>query len=221
MGGLHFMYATAAVTLILVAIGVFGACKEKKWALIIFVVGMILSSLFLFGISIQSFALMSEIGAELQAQYQHLLPLSNASTVVVDDLNEIQKEFQCCGLDAGYQDWGGNIPDSCVCDDDSVQKCVEPPAGSQFTGRAEGELIRIYADPCVPFLISHVKDVIKTTVNIIMGIILLLVLSSLLGIIALCQLNRKVDVPAVVYSQEAKAGNYTTLTDVTEETVDL
>lgn len=47
-----------------------------------------------------------------------------------------------------------------------------------------------------------------------LSIIVHQVLSIVLCVIILCQLDRKKHTPAVAYSAEAKAGNYTTLTEL-------
>uniref|UniRef100_A0A672JPK1 Tetraspanin n=1 Tax=Salarias fasciatus TaxID=181472 RepID=A0A672JPK1_SALFA len=180
--GLHFMYALAVISVVLAAIGGFGACKEKKWALIVFVVGMILSSLFLFGIEIVSLALQPQFSIELKAQYLHMMPLSNASEVVIDSLGEVQRELQCCGLDEGYLDWDYNIPDSCLCAENSIHPCVAAPRNSRlFEGRVDDEPIMIYSESCLPYITESVMAVIKTAVGIMMGVTLLLVFSAVLG----------------------------------------
>ncbi|CAN9508239.1 unnamed protein product [Ophioblennius macclurei] len=217
--GLHFLYAIAVITVSLAAIGGFGAYKEKKWALIVFVVGIILTSLFLFGIEILTLALQPQIATELKMQYLHMMPLSNASEVIVEGLGEVQRELQCCGLDEGYVDWGYNIPESCLCVENSINSCVAAPRNSSlFETRVDDEPIMIYRESCLPHITESVVGSMKTGVGILMGVTSLLVLSAVLGIIILCQLNRKVDTPPVVYSPEAKAGNYTTLTETTEDT---
>lgn len=219
MSGLHVMYSIAVVAIVLTIIGAFGAYKEKKWALILFVVGMILSSLFLFGIEIQALAVQPKISKELKSKYLHMLPLSNASEIFIESLNEVQRDWQCCGLDYGYLDWDDNIPESCLCVENAINPCVTAPRSSRlFEGRLDGEPIMIFSQACLPFLADNVMGVIKNAVGIMMAVTLLLVLSVVLGIITLCQMNRKLDIPPVVYSPEAKAGNYTTLTEVAEET---
>lgn len=36
----------------------------------------------------------------------------------------VPSQLQCCGLDQGYQDWGYNISESCLCLQDSTNPCV-------------------------------------------------------------------------------------------------
>ncbi|KAG8005661.1 hypothetical protein GBF38_001599, partial [Nibea albiflora] len=155
--GLQVMYIITIVTLLLCITGVYGACKERQWALIVYVVGMILSSLFMFACEIQGLA--------------------------------VRPQFQCCGLDQGYLDWGYNISETCVCTEESTNPCVVAPKDSAlYEHMFNDQPIMIYQE----------------------------VLSVVLCIVILCRLNRKEEIALVVYSPEAKAGNYTVLADAAE-----
>uniref|UniRef100_A0A4W6D6H2 Tetraspanin n=1 Tax=Lates calcarifer TaxID=8187 RepID=A0A4W6D6H2_LATCA len=165
--GLRGMYGLSLVPLFLTIIGLFGACKMKKWALILFTVGMILISLYMFVSESIALAMRPQVTRLLRRQYLEVGPLANASETFTSRLSEAQMDLQCCGLDQGYMDWGYNIPETCLCAEHSTNPCV---------------------------------------------------LSIVLCISILCQLNRKEDTPTVVYSPEAKAGNYTTLTEPAEDT---
>ncbi|XP_047430611.1 tetraspanin-8-like [Mugil cephalus] len=215
--GLHAIYVISAVTLALTIIAVFGICKEKKWALIVFTVIMILSCLYMLVTEIMGLALQKQFISGMKQQYMELLPLANASESEYG-LFHIQREFQCCGLDEGYRDWGYDIPESCVCTIESTNPCVEGPRNSTLYGKADDQPVMIYAEACLPLIIA--KDVLlfQVVLSIMLIITLLWVLSVVLCIAILCQLNRKPDTPAVVYSAEAKAGNYTTLTDAADYT---
>ncbi|XP_033987152.1 uncharacterized protein LOC117483100 [Trematomus bernacchii] len=86
--------------------------------------------------------------------------------------------FECCGLDQGYQDWGDNIPDSCLCTEESTNPCVAAPRNSSlFEYNDDDKPIKIYQE----------------------------IFSTVLCILILCQLKNKV--PAVVYSPEARNVN--------------
>uniref|UniRef100_A0A3Q0SHQ2 Uncharacterized protein n=1 Tax=Amphilophus citrinellus TaxID=61819 RepID=A0A3Q0SHQ2_AMPCI len=115
------MYIVAVVIIVLTLFGAFGVWKEKKWALIVFAVGMILSSLYMLATNIQGLVAQPKVlrTEDIKKQYLSLLPLVNAT----DALNEIQTELECCGLE-GYQDWKFNIPESCLCTKESTNPCV-------------------------------------------------------------------------------------------------
>ncbi|XP_068572927.1 tetraspanin-8-like [Cebidichthys violaceus] len=217
--GLYSTYGIAIITLILTIIGVYGACKEMKWALILFVVGMILGSLFLITSDILGLARRPQEAEQLKRHYLQLLPLNNASEITIDSLKNIQIELQCCGLDQGYQDWGYNIPQSCLCSQEATNPCVEAPRNNSLSEyMMNDQYVKIYKEPCLPYLISYVMMVIDTAMGILLGVALLWILSVVLCIFILCRLSKKEELPVVVYSTEAKAGNYAPLADTAELT---
>uniref|UniRef100_A0A8C2Z3G1 Tetraspanin n=1 Tax=Cyclopterus lumpus TaxID=8103 RepID=A0A8C2Z3G1_CYCLU len=118
--GLQLMYSISIITLILAIIGVYGACKEKKWALIMFAVGMILGTLFLIASDIQALAQRPKVAEHLK---MHYMMLQNNASGITDDLRDVHIKFQCCGLDQGYLDWGYDIPESCLCTEESTNPC--------------------------------------------------------------------------------------------------
>lgn len=216
--GIHAMYVISIVILLLTVIGVYGACKEKQWALIVFAVGMILSSLFMTACGIQGLAVRPQAAEELKKQFLDLLPLANATEAFIDGLYEVQMELHCCGLVQGYLDWGYNISESCLCTEDSTNPCVAAPRDSAlFEHMGDDQPIMIFKEPCLPYLIMREMNIIDGVLGVILALILLWVLSVVLCIVILCRLSRKENTPTVVYSSEAKAGYYTTLAEPPED----
>uniref|UniRef100_A0A3B3V858 Uncharacterized protein n=1 Tax=Poecilia latipinna TaxID=48699 RepID=A0A3B3V858_9TELE len=83
------MYVIEVGCLLLSVLGVFGACKGKRWCLILVkkkkkILKLLVTALKLF--------------------------VSNRTL-----LHNIQEELECCGLIEGYKDWGASIPASCNC----------------------------------------------------------------------------------------------------------
>ncbi|XP_047245676.1 tetraspanin-8-like [Girardinichthys multiradiatus] len=216
MPSLLFFYGFSTVTLIFAVIGGFGVWKEKKWALILFAVGMILGCLYFIIAEIIGIAVLSQEEIMLKNKYLNLLPLSNMSDTDISLLVYAQSEFHCCGLESS-RDWE-NIPESCKCDEDSIDLCVD---ASRHIGNLNDPLNTgpnsIYAKPCLPILIQHDIRIFHIALGILFGFMLLWILSIGLSIASLCQMNKKVDTPNVVYSTEAKAGNYSCLTEALED----
>ncbi|XP_070709910.1 tetraspanin-8-like [Pempheris klunzingeri] len=217
--GLRAMYVISIITLLLTIMGLYGACREKQWALIVFAVGMILGCLFMVACEIQGLAVRPQVAQEMRKKYLEMLPLANASENFIEALSDTQMELQCCGLDQGYLDWGYNISESCLCAEEATNPCVAAPRDSVlFEHMVDDQPIMIYKESCLPYLILHEVDTINTALGGILAVTLLWVLSVVLCILILCRLSRKEDTPAVVYSPEAKAGNYTTLADAADYT---
>ncbi|XP_013872389.1 CD63 antigen [Austrofundulus limnaeus] len=203
--GLHFIYGFSALTLILLIFGALGARKEKMWALIVFAVGMILICLYLIAGEIAYLVLKPQLEAAMMSRYYIMLPLANATESELANLKYKQAELQCCGVE-NYTDWEGIIPDSCLCDEKSTNPCMNAPNENQTE-------VAIYAKPCLPIIIEVDMQFLHAAKGIQVGLILLWVLSIGLCVGVLCQINKKLETPTVVYSSEAKAGNYTYLTE--------
>ncbi|XP_059182082.1 tetraspanin-8-like [Centropristis striata] len=219
LAGIHMLYIISIITLLLAITGVYGACKEKKWALILFAVGTILSSLVMIAGEIKGLVMRPKHAEEFNRQYLSMLQMHrNGTESISDHFEEMQFHLQCCGLDQGYMDWGYNIPESCLCAEDSTHPCVEAPKNSSlFTHTTDGHPIMIYKEPCLPYLIAYEMEVVDTALGIMLGITLFWILSVVLCILILRQLSKKKeDTPIVVYSPEAKAGNYTVLADAAD-----
>uniref|UniRef100_A0A1A7YAQ7 Tetraspanin n=1 Tax=Iconisemion striatum TaxID=60296 RepID=A0A1A7YAQ7_9TELE len=210
VSGFHFAYGFSSITLLLTIIGGFGVWKEKKWALILFTVGMILCTLYLIVNEIGLLLIPSQLEVSLENHYISMMPLSKANETEIAHLNNTQSELQCCGL-LSYKDWDYEIPKSCLCSEKSTNPCVAAPRNSSLF--IEDQIVMIYAKPCLSAFSTQILKTIHAVSGILVGFILLWVWSVASCIAILCQLNKKVETPKVVYSSEAKAGNYTSLTE--------
>uniref|UniRef100_A0A3B3ZWY5 Uncharacterized protein n=1 Tax=Periophthalmus magnuspinnatus TaxID=409849 RepID=A0A3B3ZWY5_9GOBI len=107
---LQVMYATSLITILLVTTGLYGVCKRKKWMLICYIVGMTLCSMLLGVLGIHGATGRPKVIQDIKAHYLGVIPFSNAN-------------LQCCGMYQGYQDWGYNISEACLCVEDAVHPC--------------------------------------------------------------------------------------------------
>ncbi|XP_008399204.1 tetraspanin-9-like [Poecilia reticulata] len=221
--GIYFFYGYSVVTLLFAIIGGFGVWKEKQWALIAFAVGMILGCLFFILIEISFPFAHKEMERELKNNYLSMLPLSNVSESELSEFYHTQSELHCCGI-TSLGDWENNIPESCKCDIDSSDDCMDvylPMHNDSGLNLLNVKPIRIYAKPCLQVLIQIEKRSLSTFLGIMSAKTLLWILSVGLCIAILFQLNKKVETPNVVYSREAKAGNYDILNDAQEPTLKI
>ncbi|XP_042359997.1 tetraspanin-8-like [Plectropomus leopardus] len=211
-------YIFSIITLTATIFGLYGACKEKKWALIVFAVIMILSSLAIVANIIMDLAMRPKMLKTVKMQFRNMLSPRNATDGFADTFKDIEMKFQCCGVDQGYHDWGYNISESCVCTDETTNPCVEAPRNSSlYEHRVNDQPIMIYEEACFPYMIADLLKILDIVRAVNVLVALVWISSVVLCITILCQLGRKKDSPAVVYSQEAKAGNYTILLDPSEK----
>ncbi|XP_035003365.1 tetraspanin-8 isoform X2 [Hippoglossus stenolepis] len=164
--GFYCSYGFFIVPLLLAIIGLYGACQKKMWALILFAVGMILASLFMFAIGVNVTTGESELAEAREKVLLNVGSLVHTSDSFQDSLKEAQTEYQCCGLEQGYVDWGYDIPELCLCTDQSTEPCVAAPNDSMlFEKRTNDQPIMIYKEA----------------------------LSAVLCIFILCQMNKRED----------------------------
>ncbi|XP_014064216.2 uncharacterized protein isoform X2 [Salmo salar] len=191
--GIAILYVLEAATLVLSIFGVYGARKEKKWAVV----------------------LMEELIREEQLA---MMPLSGANQTDIKGLYNIQTKFRCCGLVQGYQDWGTDIPLSCLCsDEDSTNfKCVAPGNNTRFVihypnsdmsedddhkGLMDEHML-VYKEPCLPILFSLVGYGISLMIGTLVALQALWDIGVALAITILCQMRRTVNVPPVIFTSQ-------------------
>nr|XP_046192431.1 tetraspanin-8-like isoform X2 [Oncorhynchus gorbuscha] len=191
--GIAVLYVLEAATLVLSIFGVYGARKEKKWAVI----------------------LMEELSRKEDLA---MMPLSGAKQNDIEQIYYFQANFKCCGLVQGYQDWGTDIPISCLCsDEDSTDfKCVAPGNKTRFvihypnSNMSEDddhkglmdEHMLVYKEPCLPILLSSMGYAISLMIGTLVALTALWDVGVVLAITILCQMRRKVDVPLVIFTSQ-------------------
>nr|XP_057933686.1 tetraspanin-8-like [Doryrhamphus excisus]XP_057933687.1 tetraspanin-8-like [Doryrhamphus excisus] len=215
--GIRAIYTLSIIMLLLPVVGLYGVCKEKKWMIIVFTVGVILCSLFVFYIGMGLLFLRPTIRKTVDMYYMDMHPFSNASETDLNIMHETQKELECCGVQQGYQEWGYDIPESCLCIDNSTSACMDAPKNSSLYKGAD-DPVMIYEEPCLPVMFRNLDLALDIAAGTSVALTLLWTLASVLSIVILCQLKPKKDAHVVAYSREAKTGNYAVLTEPAELT---
>ncbi|KAM6984795.1 uncharacterized protein FYW47_017781 [Aplochiton taeniatus] len=150
--GFTILYALGVTTFLLSLLGLFGASGLRKWALIVFAIGMTLTSLTMFIETMRAIPTRHQGTEEVRHEYMAMLPLSNASDTDRADLFKLQISLECCGIEVGYEEWGHDIPDSCLCAEDAVGECVKAPENSSLSQENTSEQhVLIYNTMCKMF----------------------------------------------------------------------
>ncbi|XP_061817399.1 tetraspanin-8-like [Nerophis lumbriciformis] len=212
--GIRAVYAISIIVLLLPIIGLYGVCKEKRWVIIVFTVGIILCSLFVLYSGINVLVVRPMVVQNMHAYYMNMQPIRNATDVDLKILHETQIQLECCGVQQGYQEWGYDIPESCLCVDNSTSSCVAAPKNSSLFKTMDA--VMIYEESCLPSIVYNIDVSVNIAMGFSAGLILLWTLSCVLSVVVLCQLKPKKDTPTVAYSREAKTGNYAVLTEPAE-----
>lgn len=192
MSGVLFLYLIGGPTLALSILGIYGACKEKKWALIVFFTGMVLGSIGLLLISIIVSVGMPMAIQSIEKVLYDSIPLDEARSDIQMMVNKLQPELKCCGAFNGYQDWGKHVPDSCLCSSnaDRCEKMNGSPLTSPDVFFDVSEKL-VYKEPCAPIVIGYLQNVFNAILGICIGLAFLAFIGMVISMTMICQIRRQ------------------------------
>ncbi|XP_061815704.1 tetraspanin-8-like [Nerophis lumbriciformis] len=172
---LILMYVVGTITMLIAALGAYGAHSQSRAALIVFLVCMVIGSLLMLRVGIPFAAFRPEVESMMEDKFRQMLPLDATSEQNQHITNNLQEILQCCGL-FSYDDWRMSIPDSCLCDG------VAQLEGKCQTVRYDLLMLQVkksvYIQPCFP-LITHY---VLLGLDVIIGVAFVLAILALLGL---------------------------------------
>ncbi|KAJ8370491.1 hypothetical protein SKAU_G00105190 [Synaphobranchus kaupii] len=218
MSAIFFLYVTGGATLALSICGMYGAHKEKKWALIVFFTGMLLGSL-----GLLLMAITTSIGAPMVIQtvnnlFHESIPLDEAGTNVQKMFNVLQPELKCCGVFNGYRDWGSHVPDSCLCP--SITDKCEKMTGSQrvldtlLDTLSGGSEKLVYKEPCAPYVLNYLEKVLNSILGVCIGCAIMAFIGMVMSMTMVCKIRRESS--PVTFSINPSPPRYTELHNTME-----
>ncbi|GLD48182.1 tetraspanin-8-like protein [Lates japonicus] len=169
--GLIILYVVGIVTMMIAILGAYGAHKESKVCLIIFLVCMVIGSLLTLRTGVPAAIMKPQLEGILEEKFRSYLPLDKAVYSTREMADTIQTQLHCCGM-FSYTDWEDNIPDSCLCSPAEMEedKC-------QTSYMLQGK--SIYSKACFPIIMHYVLLI----ADIVIGITFTLAALALLGMI--------------------------------------
>ncbi|XP_056132456.1 tetraspanin-8-like isoform X1 [Lampris incognitus] len=165
--GLAILYFTGSVTMVISILGAYGAHKENRVALIVFLVCMVVGSLLMLVVAIPSVIARAHVDGLMEEKFREVLPLDRADADIQNQVVQLQETFHCCGL-FSYADWEQNIPESCVCDPQEMEECR----------MVEMQHKMVYSQTCFP-IVLHYVDLFA---DISLGVLFALAVLALLGL---------------------------------------
>lgn len=186
-GAFIVLYIIGAVTMAIAILGAYGAHKESKVSLIIFLVCMVVGSLSMLKTGVPYAIIRPQIGSVLENILRTELPLDQASPQDQEVANTAQKGLHCCGL-FSYTDWSGNIPDSCLC---SAEEQEEQGLCKTVTYQSFGfgQSKTIYAEPCFPIILYYTQLVLDVALGVVFSLLVLALLGMILSSIIIHQMR--------------------------------
>ncbi|KAM7367397.1 hypothetical protein PAMP_015302 [Pampus punctatissimus] len=173
--GLIILYVVGIVTMGIAILGAYGAHKENRVALIVFLVCMVIGSLLMLRAGVPFAIARPRVEGILEDKFRELLPLDTASGYVKDKADTLQTQLHCCGL-FSYEDWQQNIPDSCLCDQEEQLEGQCQPVSDRLN-MTPGKSVHVKT--CFPILLHYTM----LLVDIIIGVVFTLAALALLGMI--------------------------------------
>ncbi|XP_072233731.1 tetraspanin-8-like [Leuresthes tenuis] len=172
--GLIGLYIVGAATMMIAILGAYGAHKESKVSLIVFLVCMVIGSLLMLRVGVPAAIARPELEGVLEEKFRQFLPLDKASEEAQDMANSLQLHLHCCGL-FSYTDWEDSIPDTCTCTPIVEDDCKAIHLTELYRYRTKS----IYSKPCFPIIMRYVHMV----ADILLGVVFFLAALALLGMI--------------------------------------
>ncbi|XP_071779499.1 tetraspanin-8-like [Centroberyx gerrardi] len=170
---LLLLYVLGGVTMVIAILGAFGAHKENKVALIVFLVCMVIGSLVMLKVGVPLAIARPELEGLLKDKLQRVLPLDRASEDIRTVADNLQSNLHCCGL-FSYKDWEDQIPDSCLCNSEEEVEglCQRIQYKNLF------QLRSVYTQTCFPIIMSFLSLV----ADVVLGVVFTLAILALLGV---------------------------------------
>ncbi|XP_073336657.1 tetraspanin-8-like [Pagrus major] len=161
--------------MVIAILGAYGAHKESKVSLIVFLVCMVIGSLLMLRTAIPAAVARPKLEGMLSDKFRQLLPLDSASEEVKNMANNLQTQLHCCGL-FSYEDWEQNIPDSCLCDREEEEEGMCRTVNYR---RLMMPKKSVYIKTCFPIILHYVLLV----ADVMIGVVFTLGVLALLGLV--------------------------------------
>ncbi|KAF7644288.1 hypothetical protein LDENG_00224570 [Lucifuga dentata] len=171
--GLIVLYIFGSVTMVIAILGAYGAHRESRVALIVFMVCMVIGSLLMLRTGIPAAMVRPQLDILLEERFREVLPLDKASADVQNMADGLQRTFHCCGL-FSYEDWEQNIPDSCICSQEEEEEELCQSVGYMYLQQKS-----VYVQTCFPVIMRFAR----LGADILLGVAFTLAILALLGLV--------------------------------------
>ncbi|XP_057710757.1 tetraspanin-8-like [Corythoichthys intestinalis] len=170
------LYVVGLITMAIAAVGAYGAHRQSRAALIVFLVCMVIGTLMMFRVAVPLAAVRPEVEEAMSDTVRELLPLDEADEKIRVLADDIQKTLRCCGA-FSYSDWRQNIPDSCACDVEAEREGKCQLVSYDLMMLQVKKVV--FRQPCFPLLARYFLLIL----DVIIGLSFVLAALALLGLI--------------------------------------
>ncbi|XP_039891939.1 CD151 antigen-like isoform X3 [Simochromis diagramma] len=160
---LFIVYIIGFITMMIAVLGAYGAHKESKVALIMFLVFMFTGCLLMLMTGIPAASSYPQVKGRMEERFRKFVPLDKSRKDVRNMAVDIQKQFHCCGL-FSYKDWE-NIPDSCVCSQEEEKEGKCQTLRKNLYQILTRQRKSVYTKTCFPTIMDHIQFTNKININ--------------------------------------------------------
>nr|XP_046234720.1 tetraspanin-8-like [Scatophagus argus] len=196
--GLIVLYIVGSVTMVIAILGAYGAHRENKLCLVVFLFCMVIGSLLMLRTGIPAAIARPQVEGVLEDKFHEFLPLDKAPQEVKNMAESLQIQLHCCGL-FSYEDWEQNIPDSCLC---SQQEEMEGRCQTVSYNLLMMPRKSVYTKTCFPVILHYALLLADIVIGVVFTLAVLALLGMVLSSIMIHQM-RYPDRPTVLLSVPA------------------
>ncbi|KAI4878063.1 hypothetical protein NFI96_011665 [Prochilodus magdalenae] len=121
---------------------------------------------------------LDKLMSAFQSELSKVTPLNEADEDIRMGIEYVQNQTKCCGLFRGYLDWGDQVPKSCDCGRDEMDRCQKMQEGVY----SRGENRMVYSESCVPIMLEYFNYVYDIVLAVLFGFTSLALLGSLMSL---------------------------------------
>ncbi|CAI5636478.1 tetraspanin-8 [Oreochromis niloticus] len=185
---LFILHIVGVITMMIAVLGAYGAHKESKVALIMFLVFMFTGCLLMLMTGIPAASSYPQVKSRMEETFRKFVPLDKSRKDVRNMAEDIQKQFHCCGLFSS-KDWE-NIPDSCVCSQEEEKEGKCQTLRKNLYQILTRQKKSVYSKTCFPTIMDHIQFTNKINIGVSFTLAILALLGGILSSIMVYQLYR-------------------------------
>ncbi|XP_042259757.1 tetraspanin-8-like isoform X1 [Thunnus thynnus] len=173
------LYVIGSVTMVIAILGAYGGHKENLVALTVYQMCMVIGGLLVLRAGVSAAVIHPKPKSVMEDRWRSLLPLDQASDNIKVQVEALQTSLHCCGL-FSHEDWGQNIPDSCLCNqEEQMEGKCQTISYRNFLLNLFWQKKSVFTQTCFPLIM----DSVTTNTDVTLGVDATLFVLALLGLV--------------------------------------
>ncbi|XP_032912713.1 tetraspanin-8 [Catharus ustulatus] len=186
LAGANLLIAVGAIIMILGFLGCCGAVKENRCMLMLFFIALLLILILQLIGGILGAMSISKMDTAfdliLSAMTSKLESTEKEDKPYQENFQNIEREFKCCGVTKGPEDWGKNF-NSTMC------QCEAQDQSSDLCTKYQNRYI--YKNTCGEVIVQQMKNYLTILMGISFGLAVVEIIGLVFSMSLYCQIGRK------------------------------